>query len=531
MPNAIRRPMALMAATTCAFAALGLALPACAQQSSQFAQNPILTLPLNAPAPSVSGANPIAQGVPGTPVRLRGPMARLVRNDDTSEGLPPFALADQAGVIQRYVEPVPSIDLNSYVGAIVAVRHDTGSTLLASQLELPPLPVDQSSGDEPRPEDISGDGSTSWASDVRRADFFDNDDATVELIDDSDTTAPSQAPGSSSPADKAEKSEDTDTSTTIEPIPSSMPPVDQVAPEAGDTFWLDGPMVESGTEFGGPFVAEGPFVDDLGNPVDASGAPWPGSPSYYENGISFDDFAGTRGLFARTFNSQNCRLFAEVDLMLMRLHLTENAAGKLSEQYELSPRVIVGFEGGDISDGRVRYWTYDHLTQLLEPGGGSVRFELNVVDIEATQRFQIRRSDIVVGAGLRLAKIVIGDDDGDEVGTDLYGMTVAADAKTYLCRYEEGMFSWVYGARLSILGGDWGGDAQHDLVPFPVRDDNVVTNELHAGIEYAFCIRQVECWARASFEMQNWRSDVFAGGTHADTISLLGPGIHLGAQF
>lgn len=60
----------------------------------------------------------------------------LVRNPDTSNGKADFALADEYGRIQRYVEPSPGIDLNSHVGERVGVRSDTGITLLASQLVL-----------------------------------------------------------------------------------------------------------------------------------------------------------------------------------------------------------------------------------------------------------------------------------------------------------------------------------------------------------------------------------------------------------
>ncbi len=67
----------------------------------------------------------------------QGLLARLVRNHDTTGGLPPYALADQSGRIQRYVEPTPGIDLESSLNQVVVVRHDTGNTLLASQLELP----------------------------------------------------------------------------------------------------------------------------------------------------------------------------------------------------------------------------------------------------------------------------------------------------------------------------------------------------------------------------------------------------------
>jgi hypothetical protein len=77
-----------------------------------------------------------------------GPLARLVHNPDSTTGRPPYALADQSGTIQRYVEPVPGIDLEPYVGYAVIVRHDTGQTLLATQLELP-SPNSTPPSDEP----------------------------------------------------------------------------------------------------------------------------------------------------------------------------------------------------------------------------------------------------------------------------------------------------------------------------------------------------------------------------------------------
>src|SRR3972149_9366626 len=67
----------------------------------------------------------------------RLPLARLIRNPDDPGTGPQYALADQTGHVQRYVEPVPGIDLEPYVGYAVMIRHDTGRTLLASQLDLP----------------------------------------------------------------------------------------------------------------------------------------------------------------------------------------------------------------------------------------------------------------------------------------------------------------------------------------------------------------------------------------------------------
>lgn len=63
--------------------------------------------------------------------------ARLARNPNLDDGNPPFALIDRYGGVQRYVEPVPEVDLDHFIGQTVAVRRDTGGTLLATQLDLP----------------------------------------------------------------------------------------------------------------------------------------------------------------------------------------------------------------------------------------------------------------------------------------------------------------------------------------------------------------------------------------------------------
>ncbi|MEN0111572.1 MAG: hypothetical protein AAF805_12705, partial [Planctomycetota bacterium] len=79
------------------------------------------------------------------------PVAILIRNPDRGGGSPPYALADQYGQAQRFVEASPRINLDRYLGRRVHVRHDTGMTLLPSQLELPPLTSSDhfASGDRP----------------------------------------------------------------------------------------------------------------------------------------------------------------------------------------------------------------------------------------------------------------------------------------------------------------------------------------------------------------------------------------------
>ena len=42
--------------------------------------------------------------------------ALLIRNPDATNGTPEFALADQYGQVQRYVEPSPGVELAPYVG-------------------------------------------------------------------------------------------------------------------------------------------------------------------------------------------------------------------------------------------------------------------------------------------------------------------------------------------------------------------------------------------------------------------------------
>lgn len=71
------------------------------------------------------------------PQESRGAQAILIRNPDPAPGEPPYALADQYGKVRRLVEPTPGIDLKPHVGGRVRIKHDTGRTLLASQLELP----------------------------------------------------------------------------------------------------------------------------------------------------------------------------------------------------------------------------------------------------------------------------------------------------------------------------------------------------------------------------------------------------------
>ena len=134
------------------------------------------------------------------PAPSQAPLARVIRNPDESTGLPPFAFADNMGTIQRYVEPVPGIDLEPYVGTVVRVRHDTGRTLLASQIDLPPQSLSEPI--EPTDSEVvdvvpnrlwmcrhrlrliarPARPATPSKRMIRPAEFVDDDDATVQLL-------------------------------------------------------------------------------------------------------------------------------------------------------------------------------------------------------------------------------------------------------------------------------------------------------------------------------------------------------------
>jgi hypothetical protein len=463
----------------------------------------------------------------------RGPLARLIRNPSPASGSPPFALADRAGTIQRLVEPTPGIDLEPYVGEVVIVRHDTGPTLLATQLELPPRPLLPVGTDAAAKINASDDTSTAPSLELHRlpvdrysgpndathvAVFIDDDDSTTQIISDQDSTnrsliAQPNAGGATTTVQESRPTDQTGSGATISGQPSPQGPIlgETLRSDPLHTYpaqiesWPGGEVVDGldvCPQCGGYHASPdcGPLFD---------GAQFPAS--------------------TRVPNGRFCSVYAEAQVNFLRVHLMEGAVGKLSEDYQFSPRFVIGFEETGIFDGRVRYWIYDRSTNILSGGGIGVKF--SVLDLEATHRFQAGRSGVVMAAGMRLAGIDLEDRDGEQVGSDLIGMTLAADAKTPIYAFAEGTVSLAYGGRLSILGGDWGGDGANDFVPAPLQDDNVIADEIYAGIEFVTGYRECDLRVRIAFEMQNWHSDVLAQNAGSDSIGFIGPGVHVGAAF
>ena len=97
--------------------------------------------------------------------------------------------------------------------------------------------------------------------------------------------------------------------------------------------------------------------------------------------------------------------YAEVQFNFFRAHVLEGAIitdSKLSEEYELSPRFIVGYENCHGDGGRVRYWHHGHQHDNIA-GPSGIRFEWDVFDAEFTKHFTHGRHDVILAAGVRLA--------------------------------------------------------------------------------------------------------------------------------
>jgi hypothetical protein len=466
--------------------------------SAQFAsgQNAIGSILPNGLLPLLGNQptmNPVSNAAYQQPMNMpntppgRAPMARLIANPDQTDSAPPFALTDQTGTIQRYVEPVAGIDLSPYVGQVVTVRHDTGSTLLASQLELPPPALRSMAGNSGGDRYASAaNASGTWrrtaepASEVQQVQYVDNDDSSVQLLpDDMSISDPSGvATGGLMPLDGAAPTCD-------------FPPF---APQVGPPGMV-GPMY-----------------------------PQPYMPMQYQPGMMGYPTGGS------DVPPDRAQLTADIELSLLRPQIAETAAGKISEEYQFSPRIILALRGVGNFDGRVRYWHYDRNSDVLGTDD-DIQIRFDVLDIEAVHRFAARRSELTLSAGLRLAGIHLTDVADAKCSTDLIGLTMAADGMTPLGAFPGGHFGLIYGGRLSILGGDWGGDDTSLFVNHQSRNDNVLVHELYGGVELARRFRAVDVHARLLFEMQNWKSDVLATDADIESIGIFGPGLQFGAEF
>jgi hypothetical protein len=224
--------------------------------------------------------------------------------------------------------------------------------------------------------------------------------------------------------------------------------------------------------------------------------------------------------------------YGEVQFLFLRAHVPEDYDGdgsKLDENHDLSPRFIVGYENCNGLGGRVRYWLYDHATGI-EDTDDAIAFDMNVIDIEATQRYQGCRSDVVLAGGVRFGSWESTDDDDDTVDNDFIGLTMAADMRSQFARGCNSELNLVGGGRMSLLGGDWEGNDGHDFIDTD-RDDNIFVWELYAGVEYGVCYYNSYLFTRLAYEIQMWHSAIVDKSNNLDTLGFVGPAWTIGMAF
>ena len=442
---------------------------------------------------------------PAGPPR-RPPLAYLIENPDQSDGASPYALTDQNGAVQRYVEPVPGIDLQPYLGQVVVVRHDSGPTLLASQLELPNQPLYPMVGERGAPQYAAGPSfmpprRARMRSGVEQANFVDGDDSSVQLL-------PEDLPAPKSGGNAGQ-------------LPMMGGP--GCSGQMMSPGMYGGPGCEC--QYGDPMQCGPGCMPQYPGPMMAPyPTPYGGYPCDTGQAVNCDQACNSS-------DDGRAHFSADVELLFLRPRITEGPVGNLSQTYQFSPRFILEARNGGGLDVRARYWHYGRNTDALSNSDGEVRLEFDVLDIEAVHRMEWRRSELALSAGLRLANLQLTDTINERCGSHPLGLTMAADGLVQLACLQNGYCGWVYGGRFSILGGDWDGDDDSVFINQEVADDNILVSELYIGAECARKCGNCNVGGRVVLELQDWNSDALASFAGIQSIGFLGPALQLGVEF
>ena len=235
------------------------------------------------------------------------------------------------------------------MGQIVNVRHDTGPTLLASQLDLPreglrPLVMQpQAAYGLASAELTYQSGSRSrFDAGVRPVQYVDNDDSSVQLLPDEMSAG---GPGNGQ-------------------IPLM---VDGYPGYPG--AMMPGPMCgsECGPQCGGqcgqqaycdPMQCGPGMMQPYAGPM-VPYAPYGGYPNYAQVAPQSCPTP------AVATAPQGPHIAGDVEFLFYRVHMSDDVVGKLSEKYEFSPRFILDFRNIGPFDGRIRYWTYGRDTNVV----------------------------------------------------------------------------------------------------------------------------------------------------------------------
>jgi hypothetical protein len=211
--------------------------------------------------------------------------------------------------------------------------------------------------------------------------------------------------------------------------------------------------------------------------------------------------------------------------------------------YEISPRIWLGWDSPEGIGARLRYWQLDadatqafnvpaeHL--LSEVAGTHSWVEADTLDAEATLRGCWGKTSFLLGGGFRYATLdtgvaVFGYNPNDfiPVGMDFEGagLTVAVEANR---PFGNRGLALVGGFRQSWIYGDT--DAQIANLPVTVRfeDHMMQISEASLGIQWSrYLSRGATLTAAAVWEVQAWEWSPMVGLVHQD-VGFSGPTLSL----
>ena len=295
-------------------------------------------------------------------------------------------------------------------------------------------------------------------------------------------------------------------------------PIDAVAPNDADRTHADeelsSPSIFSGTSSTAEVVAVAARVAAAAAPVSAAACAC-GSCVRSANAASAEWTAAATEQWAATTRKSTC--------MFLRTHMMEDVVGKLSEKYEFTPRFILGYETAErrgcpacatspmaapptVLSARRRHSASSSTCSTSKRPASSSRAATNWSSPAVSASPASRR-----GLGRRSGRARRARHHCGGRFPHACSVAIAVSNGRPSC-----------GARWSVLGGDWEGS--DDGFVEPLRDDNVVVQELYGGVEYSCHYCNYVLWARLVFEMQNWHSDVMSQSAGVDSIGFVGPG-------
>jgi hypothetical protein len=192
-------------------------------------------------------------------------------------------------------------------------------------------------------------------------------------------------------------------------------------------------------------------------------------------------------------------------------------ADDASFDYELNPRITLGYVGCDGLGARARYWRYDENATSVD--GDNVSVDTYNLDFEVFQVVELGSCTCLdISAGLRYNDFEHNRSDGNQIdGFDGLGGMVALEAHRDLCNGFGG-----YARLREVIMMD---DA--------IIDDNEENDVTRPITEIAIGVRYTNCnWSlNAGYEWQNWGN--YTGDSNEDDLTndIGFSGFVVGAQY